>query len=216
MRFPGHRLDDVPDNGRVLPVPTGHKRLTDCPGAPRVVPGTLVGRIVGRALDSSGNPLQNTIRQENYMEARFEIPPQLQRALAKQLQVAGDDTFALPAPLARTIVAPGYLGQLDVSPLGGPQVGGQINTENIALTGRHVNHGVDGVQRVYVAGTSDVSGSQAQRGGPTDGRQWDHSVRLRWEGYLDVVGDQITALLLTAHGSEQLQWNGRPARDQQR
>jgi hypothetical protein len=96
-----------------------------------------------------------------------------------------------------------------VNPLGGRQTGGQIDGETIEFTGRRVSG--DGQQPVTVRieGKSDVSGGPSLVGVRTDGRQWEHRVQLNWEGYVELQGDRVTSLTVTAHGTERLRWGNR-------
>ena len=58
--FPSHKLPDIEDNGQHVTPPAGHGDQERCPARPALQPGTLVGRIIGRPLDGSGNPLDFT------------------------------------------------------------------------------------------------------------------------------------------------------------
>ena len=60
--------------------------------------------------------------------------------------------------------------------------------------------------RSEAVGGLDASGA----GGRSDGRVWQHHVKLTWEGFIDVQGDRVIRLLLAARGSEKLRW-GNPA-----
>lgn len=208
MRFPSHKLPDVPDATRPIPVPDEHAADDACPGRRRLPPGTLVGRIIGRALDKEGRPLSDTLRQEHYMEARFELPLEVQQSLVQALQQGAGGRFELPEPFVRTLVAHAYLGQLDVSPLG--TVPGSKNiSHRWQFSGQVVGQGQEGVQSVYFRGTSAVAGCESSLGFNTDGRDWEHEVTLEWEGYIDVqiAPRRLTRLAVLARGKERLRWD---------
>jgi hypothetical protein len=209
MKFPGGKLADIADTGHTLSIPDAHSAEQRCPAHPALERGTLAGRIIGRPLDSDGQPIKDTARQEDYMEARVEFPVSQQQEFARALSAApkGED-FAVPAALARQIVSQAYLGQLDVNPLGGRQKGARTDRESITFTARRIK-GDQNKQLVLITGTSDVAGGPSDFGARTDGRSWDHQVSLTWEGYFDVEENRISKMLLTAKGSEQLHWANR-------
>jgi hypothetical protein len=208
MKFPGQPLEDVADNGRTIPIPARHADEERCPALPALASGTLVGRIIGRALDEDGQPLDATLRQEHYMEARFEAPPGVQERFIRGLNEAGAEPFDVPDAFARLLVSQAYLGQLDVNPLGGRATGGRTDSESIEFHAKRVASDKQTVT-VRLTGSSDVSGGPAAPGVRTDGRQWEHRVRLEWEGYATIAGNRLSELVLLANGSERLRWGNR-------
>ena len=206
MRFPSKKLSDVKDTRQVIRIPDRHADGARCPAKPALRKGTLVGRVVGRALDDAGKPLDNVVLQENYLEARFEVPLEAQKRFAKALADAGSKRFKVPAALVAAVVSHAFLGQLDVNPLGGRKIGGKIDRQSWEFWAHRISDGKQKPARVRTTGRSDVAGSHADVGGRKDGRRWQHSVELRWEGYLDVQGNRITHLVLEAHGHERLRW----------
>ena len=211
MRFPGQKLDDVDDNGRTIPIPSRHIAEERCPALPALQAGTLVGQIVGRALDEDGRPLAATLRQEHYMEARFDVPPDVQERFIGELDDSGESVFHVSDQFARLLVSHAYLGQLDVNPLGGQATGGQIDSESIEFQAQRISAD-DKTVTVRVTGSSDVSGGPSGIGVQTDGRQWVHHVQLEWEGYVTVEGDRLTELVISAAGTERLRWGNRGLR----
>ncbi len=52
-------------------------------------PGSLSGRIIGRALDENGDPIATVERQEHYVEATFAIQEGVQDRFARALSKSG-------------------------------------------------------------------------------------------------------------------------------
>lgn len=208
MRYPTYKLLDVSDTGQTIATPLQHAEDDRCPGRLAVEPGTLVGRVIGRALDQQGRPLADTLRQEHYMEARFEIPLSLQRQFLDACRKANGQTFQIPDALTRALVEPPYLGQLDVHPLG-VVPGSQNDRHSWEFYGQQISGGNEGDSasiRVRITGRSDVAGGQRKDLFGSDGRLWDHTVQLDWQGSIEVKDDQLTSLTLLADGHEKLRW----------
>src|SRR5262249_17738486 len=119
LKFPSHKLEDVKDTGKGLPVVDGHPKGKPCPARPLLPEGTVAAGVFGRGLDKDGKPVADTLRQEHYVEDRFRVPPAVQDGLAKALADAGAKRFPVPDDLGRLLVSHAYLGQLDVNPAGG-------------------------------------------------------------------------------------------------
>ena len=209
MKFPSSKLPDVPDNRLVLPIPDQHAQ--SCPANPRLPPGTIVARLFGRALDENGQPVADTIRQEHYVEDRFNLPVETQAALAQAVLNAGTNAFKMPDALARLLISHAFLGQLDVNPLGSP-AGGKGDLKELALWVQNISSQHHAPTRLRVAGASHIAGAQDRNrpGKSNDGRIWEHDVKLTWDGLIDMHGGRITRLLLQARGSEKLKW-GNPS-----
>jgi len=139
------------------------------------------------------------------MEARLEVPVELQEQLAVAARGAGAESFQLPDQFTRTLVSSAYLGQLGVNPLGGRAVGGRTDSSAWTFNAKRVSV-ADNSVTLHVTGTSDVSGGQGAEGTRTDGRHWEHRVQLEWEGYIDLNVSRITRLVMSAHGDERLRW----------
>jgi hypothetical protein len=209
LNFPSRKFSDVPDNGRKITIPETHSREIVCPAKPRVEEGTLVGTVIGRALDKDGKPLTDVVRQEHYMESTLLLPPQAQQQLLKAAAQAGDQRFSLPSGFVAAIINPSFLGQLDVNPSG--EVPGSRNRARWSeFHGQQVRSNDAGTVRIRVEGNSNIEGSQDALGNGTDGRVWEHRVTLNWYGYVEIKYGRITQLVMLAAGDERLRWgNGR-------
>ena len=206
MKFPSRKLADVEDTRKRVRIPEQHANGDRCPATPALERGTLVGRIIGRALGEDGKPVADTIRQEHYMEARFDVPVVLQEQLAAAIQQAAGKQFRIPSEFARGLVTHAFLGQLDVNPLG--DVPGSRNERRAwEFSGQKIPSTDRENVRVHIQGESHVEGGQDGVLSPrTDGRLWEHRVTLHWQGYIDMKDNRITELVMIANGDERLQW----------
>ena len=127
------------------------------------------------------------------MEATFDIS----RAAVSELLEACTRTepdVDVPDSFVRQIVGPAYLGQLDVSPLF------EMGTANHrkhwwqfrARRTKEIDHDL-----IHLTGRSHIS---------SVGRVWEHTVTLRWQGYVKVVDGEAVAVELLATGHERLDW----------
>ena len=199
--FPHQKMPDVPP-GELAALPDRPADGEECAGTPSVPQGGLVGTIVGRRLSPDGmKPVSNTRRQENYMEARVELPAAFERGLLKAAADAGDAEFTLPDELCRVLLSPAYLGQLDVNPLGVRPGKKENRKRDWKLVCQRAAS--DKGLRLIVAGSSHLAGGfEEQPNGPT----WDHVVKLQWQGYFQFQDDSINQVCLLATGSERLKW----------
>src|SRR5439155_10159441 len=158
-------------------------------------------------LDAQAQPIDDTVRQEHYVEDRFDVSISTQRKLARALSEAGTNRFRMPPELARLLMAHAFLGQLDVNPLRASAKAkthlrqGEFWAEKVGSDG-------SAPIRIRIEGTSEVAGAEnaGRRGKRSDGRNWAHEVQLTWDGLIDMQGDRITRLLIEARGSGKLPW----------
>ena len=203
MNFPSQKLADIKDNGKVVPVEERHPEGESCPAKPRVPLGTIIARVFGRTLDKDGKPVADTVRQENYVEDRFNVPLVRQEALAKALAAADTERFKIADDLARLLVSHAFMGELDVNPLGDVN-GSKGKCTDCMFWGQKVQTDGNGLARVHIDGKSEAVGV-AGDGQNGDGPPWQHQVKLAWEGLIEMKGNRMTRLLLVARGAEKLQ-----------
>jgi hypothetical protein len=201
MKFPSQMLETADDTREPLPLPDRHPAGAVCPAAPPPPAGTATARVFGRALDMDGKPVADTIKQEHYVEDRFDLPPDLQQRLAEALARAGSGPAALPIPFTRELVAHAFLGMLDVQPLSNP-AGSPGQLRRCSFTARPVGS-AKGVAAWRVDGQSDAYiGAEMANAGPGDM----HEIKLIWHGLLEMHGPRLSRLLLTAVGTERLRY----------
>ncbi|HEY3242343.1 MAG TPA: hypothetical protein VGM03_03245 [Phycisphaerae bacterium] len=206
MRFPSAKLDDVQDDAGLLTIVERHLPGEACPAKPPATPGTLIVRVVGRALDADAKPVADTTSQQTYVEERFDVPLGTQAKLVRALASAPERRVRIPEEFARVLITHAYLGELDVQPLSNPS-GGKCELPACALWGERVD---GAVETWRIEGTSEVYTDQMANAGPGDF----HEVKLTWQGYAEVKEDRIVRLLLSAEGREKLRF-GTARRDRE-
>ncbi len=211
MKFPSKRRKDVPDSGKTLPVLDRHPKGKHCPAEPPLPKGTVAVRLFGRALGKDGKPVADTVRQENYSEDRFNITVETQKKLAKALADAGNDPVKLPLEVTRQWVKQAYLGVLDVQPLDNPSPPGGSKGElkrcNFSAT--KVGAG-KGPTLWRVGGESEAFIDEKMANG---GKGDMHEVKLKWHGFIEMDGDRMTRLVLSASGREKLKFQSARGKD---
>jgi hypothetical protein len=201
MRFPTDQMPDVADDSTPVPITAVHAPGLPCPAASRgkssAPPGAIAAELVGRALDSAGGLSTDTVNQEHYAEDHFSIPADVQGSIAAALSGTRAGRVRLPDSFGQLCATYAYLGHIDVRPLDNPRRGsGELNRCEFWI------ERVSGKGPAHLEGQTEVTGDLAGGGGHS------HQVRLSWEGFLDLDGNRITRLLLSAHGTERLKYGG--------
>jgi hypothetical protein len=209
-KFPGRKRKDVEDSGKVLPALDRHPAGKHCPAGPLLRPGTVEVRLFGRALDQDGRPVTDTVRQENYVEDRFNIAVETQEKLAAVLAGAGagKGPVKLPLEVTRPWVKQAYMGVLDVQPLDNPGHGNG-DLKQCEFWAQQVED-AKRLRFWRVEGTSEVFIDRMANSGPGDM----HEVTLQWHGYIEMDGKRMSRLLLSAGGKETLKFNSARAKDE--
>ncbi len=209
MKFPSQKRKDVEDSGKALPVLDRHPEGKHCPAEPPLPKGTVAVRLIGRALDKEGKPVADTLRQENYIEDRFNIDVPTQEKLANALADTGKDPVKLPPEVARQWVRQAHMSVLDVRPIDNPSPPGGSKGElkKCEFSATKVGDG-KGPTLWRVEGESEAFiGEKMANGGPGDM----HEVKLKWHGFIEMNGNRMTRLVLSAGGKEMLKFQS--ARD---
>jgi len=200
-KFPSRKRKDMDDSGTTLPVLDRHPRGKHCPAEPLLRKGTVAVRLFGRALGKDGKPVADTVRQENYIEDRFNIAVSTQELLARALSKAKNGPVKLPPAVTRQWVKQAYMGVLDVQPLDNPGgSNGELKQCDFSATKIGTRQGPT---LWRVEGGSEVFIDKMANGGPGDM----HEVRLAWRGFIEMNGERITRLMLSAAGKEKLKFN---------
>jgi hypothetical protein len=210
LRFPGERSGDSRDPTKLPVIAVAHAAGNRClarSSKEEAPPGSMAARLVGRALDAKGEPLADTVKQEHYAEDRFSVPPALQAAVAKVLRDAGPERVRLPNAFARVCASHAHLGHIDVQPLlfMSPVQRNKGEWKRCELwarpaTGTARRPPGDGPSLWRIEGDSEVVSELAINGNGV------HDVKLTWEGFIEMDGEGLTRLVLSARGSEKLQF----------
>ncbi len=201
QRFPSMREPDAAYTGG-LRAPASHPQGEACPGRPQHPKGTLRVQVIGRALDDRGQPGADTLHQSQYVQDQFEIPVPMQRLIAAALSGAEFGPIRVPDGFARMLVFHAFLGQIDVRPLENPN-GGHSKIAVYEFWAQRTS-GKDGKSVLRLDGTSHLVTDAAPQG---EMQHFRHSVKLTWEGFLELDGNRITRLILSGEGTERLTWN---------
>jgi hypothetical protein len=201
MKFPSMRFQDQRDDAEIPPIVAAHadgKRCAADDGKGKPQPGAMAVRLVGRALDERGKPHADLVKQEHYVEDRFSISADVQKALGKALTEAGADRVRLPDELSKECAAHAHLGHIDVQPCLCMIKGKAENKgewKQCVLFARKTAPGVWALD-----GQSEVVSDVAINGNGV------HNVKLNWEGFVEWRADRVFRLILSARGTEKLQF----------
>ena len=201
MRFPSAKLEDMKDEAKAQPYAERHPDGKHCLGTPNVPPGTVVARVIGRALDKDGKPSAGMVNQEHLALDRFEVTPAMQEKLAKELADGGTGRVALPEDFTRLCMAHAFLGNKDSGPMT------KVSVFAVASDVKQCEfwaQRVDGSKASWrMEGQTEVLGKGKGTAGDSGLR---HEVKLTWEGFIELDGKCMARLLLAARGTEKLKW----------
>lgn len=215
MRFPGDKSQDRVDTEKLPAViAEGHSKGKSCPmklGKEPMPAGSVLARLVGRALDDKGKPVADTVNQEQYAEDKFVVSPALQQAVAKALATADTERVRLPDDFSKLCATHAHLGHIDVQPLlnmrTGPDnplgVGGVVQNKGEWKQCAFWAQKLEATKETTlwrVEGQSEVVSQLAING------KGMHDVKLTWEGFIFVKGNRMAQLLLAARGTEKLEF----------
>ena len=190
--YPSRTINSIADTGQKFQIPDRHEN-EECPAKLKPRIGSLVGTVVGRPLDPTGKPIARTLRQEDYMEATFEISRFAIDELVEACNSSADEV-EVPDLLVGQIIGPAYLGQLDVSPLTYTPTANRRNNW-WRFRGKLID--ADNGSLIRITGQSHISGSS---------KSWDHAVTLDWQGYIRLTNGKATRIDLIGKGHEILSW----------
>jgi hypothetical protein len=207
-KFPSRKRGDVEDSGQPLPVLDRHPEGKPCPAQPPLRQGTVAVRLIGRALGQDGKPVADTVRQEHYVEDRFTIEVETQDKMARALAEAGKGSVKLPPEVTRPWVKHAYMGVLDVQLLDNPGGSkGELTKCDFGATKVETDKG----RPLWrVEGESEVFIDRMANGGPGDM----HEVKLTWHGFIEMDGNRMTRLVLSAAGKDKLKFNSARGKDE--
>ena len=200
FRFPSDRREDMKDEARPEPIAEGHAAGKHCPGWVDLPRGTVVAKIIGRALDKEGKLSAHMVNQEDFALDRFEVSLTMQEKLAKALADGGAGRIKLPDDLARLCMAHAFLGNKDAGPMSKVSVSAAVSDVKQCEFSAHQVEGSSSLWRVE--GKTDVIG----KGGSGRDFGYRNEVNLAWEGFIEMDGKHMKRFLLAARGTEKFQY----------
>src|SRR5262249_39347335 len=155
-------------------------------GKGKIPPGSIVARLVGRALDAQGKPVADTVKQEHYVEDQFGVAPAMQAALLKALANAGTERVRLPEDFATLCASHAHLGHIDVQPCVCMIKGQAENKGEWKQCAFSAERAAKGESLWRIEGQSEVVSEVGINGKGV------HNVKLTWEGFVEVKDNRLT------------------------
>ena len=199
FHFPSKKLADMKDEAKLQPIVEGHAEGKHCPGWVDLPRGTVVARVIGRALDKEGKLSARMVNQEHLALDRFEVSPALQEKLAKALADGDAGRITLPDEFARLCMAHAFLGNKDAGPMSKVSVGPVASDVKQCEFSAQKVEGSKSLWRVE--GKTEVVGK-----GSRGDFGFRNEVKLAWEGFVEMDGTRMTRVLLAARGTEKFQY----------
>ncbi len=200
FRFPSDRREDMKDEAKPQPIAERHAEGKHCPGWVDLPRGTVVAKVIGRALDKDGKLSARMVNQEDFALDRFEVSVAMQEKLAKALANGDAGRIKLPDDLARLCMAHAFLGNKDAGPMSKVSVAAVVSdVKQCEFSAQRVK-GSTSLWRVE--GKTEVVG----KGGSGGGFGFRNEVKLAWEGFIEMDGKHMKRFLLAARGTEKFQY----------
>ena len=200
FRFTSDQQADMKDEAKLQPIAERHEAGRHCPGWVGLPRGTIVAKVIGRALDKDGKLSARTVNQEDLALDRFEVSPALQERLAKALADGGAGRRRLPEDFARLCMAHAFLGNKDAGPMSKVSVSAAVSDVKQCEFSAQKVEGSTSLWRVE--GQTEVIGA----GGSRRSFGYRNEVKLVWEGFIEMDGKRMTRFLLAACGTEKFQY----------
>lgn len=205
MKFPTEKMAELRDMARIPVIAAAHaegKRCAAAEGKGKAAPGSLHARLVGRALNAAGKPVADTVKQEHYVEDQLYISPDLQNKVTAALANAGSERTRVPDDFCKLCAGHAHLGHIDVRPClcmipGKAENPGEWKRCDFWAKPA-ANSNSKGLWQID--GNSEVVSELRINGNGS------HNVKLQWQGFVEVEGGRIARLILSARGTEKLQF----------
>ena len=199
FRFPSDKLKEMKDEVKPQPIAERHADGKHCPGWVDLPRGTVVAKVIGRALDKDGKLSARLVNQEHLALDRFEVSPALQARLAKALADGDAGRIRLPDDFARLCMAHAFLGNKDAGPMSKISVSAAVSDVKQCEFSAHKVEGSTSLWRVE--GKTEVIGK-----GSRGDFGFRNEVKLAWEGFIEMDGKHLTRFLLAARGTEKFRY----------
>ena len=188
------------DEAKPQPIAERHAEGMHCPDWVDLPRGTVVAKVIGRALDKDGKLSARIVNQEDFALDRFEVSPALQEKLAKVLTDGGAGRITLPDEFARLCMAHAFLGNKDAGPMSKVSVAAAVSDVKQCEFWTQKVEGSPSLWRVE--GKTEVIG----KGGSKSNFGYRNEVKLTWEGFIEMDSKNLKRFLLAARGTENFQY----------